>query len=34
MAYVIVAAAVLTLKQGGIYWRNSFYPLAELKKQN
>jgi cellulose synthase/poly-beta-1,6-N-acetylglucosamine synthase-like glycosyltransferase len=31
MAYVIMRAAIITLKQGGIYWRNSFYSLDELK---
>lgn len=31
MAYIIMRAAVLTLKQGGIYWRDSFYSLDELK---
>ena len=31
--YVIVKSALKTLKQGGIYWRGSFYPLTELKKQ-
>lgn len=33
MTYIILASAVKTLKQGGIYWRDSFYSLAELKKQ-
>jgi hypothetical protein len=33
MAYIIVKSAFLTLRQGGIYWRNSFYPLKELRKQ-
>ena len=33
MVYIIVASALRTLRQGGIYWRNSFYPLTELKKQ-
>lgn len=32
MAYVISRAVVITLKQGGIYWRGSFYSLAELRK--
>ncbi len=31
MAYIIMRAAILTLKQGGIYWRDSFYSLADLK---
>jgi hypothetical protein len=33
MVYIILVSAFRTLQQGGIYWRNSFYPLAELKKQ-
>lgn len=33
MVYIIIQSAILTLRQGGIYWRDSFYPLAELKKQ-
>lgn len=33
ITYVIVRSTFLTIKQGGIYWRDSFYPLAELKKQ-
>ena len=33
MVYILVKSAVLTIRQGGIYWRDSFYPLAELKKQ-
>lgn len=33
MVYIIIRSALLTLQQGGIYWRNSFYPLSELKKQ-
>jgi hypothetical protein len=31
MAYIIMRAAIITLKQGGIYWRDSFYSLDELK---
>jgi cellulose synthase/poly-beta-1,6-N-acetylglucosamine synthase-like glycosyltransferase len=34
MAYVVMRAAILTLKQGGIYWRDSFYSLNELKSQD
>lgn len=30
--YIILKSAFLTLKQGGIYWRESFYALSELKK--
>jgi cellulose synthase/poly-beta-1,6-N-acetylglucosamine synthase-like glycosyltransferase len=33
MTYIIVKSALLTIRQGGIYWRDSFYPLAELRKQ-
>ncbi len=33
MTYIIVRSALLTLRQGGIYWRDSFYPLSELRKQ-
>jgi cellulose synthase/poly-beta-1,6-N-acetylglucosamine synthase-like glycosyltransferase len=31
MAYIIMRAAIITLKQGGIYWRDSFYSLDELR---
>ena len=31
MAYIVARSAYITLKQGGIYWRDSFYPLAMLK---
>lgn len=30
--YIIVRSTYLTLRQGGIYWRGTFYPLKELKK--
>lgn len=33
MAYIITASAIKTLRQGGIYWRDHFYPLKELRKQ-
>jgi len=33
LMYIIIKSAILTLQQGGIYWRNSFYSLEELKKQ-
>jgi hypothetical protein len=33
MTYIIVKSALMTIRQGGIYWRDSFYPLSELKKQ-
>jgi len=32
MIYIMWRSAILTLKQGGIYWRDSFYSLDELKK--
>jgi glycosyltransferase involved in cell wall biosynthesis len=32
LAYIILKSTWLTLRQGGIYWRDSFYPLSELKK--
>jgi cellulose synthase/poly-beta-1,6-N-acetylglucosamine synthase-like glycosyltransferase len=31
MAYTFLRAAIITLKQGGIYWRDSFYSLEMLK---
>ncbi|MES2426858.1 MAG: glycosyltransferase family 2 protein [Bacteroidota bacterium] len=31
MAYIVAKSAFITLKQGGIYWRDSFYSLAMLK---
>jgi glycosyltransferase involved in cell wall biosynthesis len=35
MAYIVAKSAFITLKQGGIYWRDSFYSLAMLKgKEN
>ncbi|HEY1115694.1 MAG TPA: glycosyltransferase family 2 protein [Chitinophagaceae bacterium] len=33
MAYIITASTIRTLRQGGIYWRDHFYPLEELRKQ-
>ncbi|WP_066406021.1 glycosyltransferase [Flavisolibacter tropicus] len=33
MVYIIIKSTWLTIKQGGIYWRDSFYPLTELRKQ-
>ena len=32
LVYIILKSALLTLRQGGIYWRESFYPLSDLKK--
>jgi cellulose synthase/poly-beta-1,6-N-acetylglucosamine synthase-like glycosyltransferase len=31
MCYIMIRSAVLTQKQKGIYWRDSFYALSELK---
>ncbi|NNU34384.1 hypothetical protein HK413_09985 [Mucilaginibacter sp. S1162] len=31
MAYIFARSTFITLKQGGIYWRDSFYPLDMLK---
>jgi glycosyltransferase involved in cell wall biosynthesis len=31
MAYILAKSAFITLKQGGIYWRDTFYSLATLK---
>ena len=33
MSYIMLRSAFLTLKQKGIYWRDSFYPLDELRKK-
>jgi glycosyltransferase involved in cell wall biosynthesis len=33
MAFIIIRSAAITLKQGGIYWRDSFYPLEMLKRK-
>lgn len=32
MVYIMIRGAYVTLKQGGIYWRDTFYSLDELKK--
>jgi cellulose synthase/poly-beta-1,6-N-acetylglucosamine synthase-like glycosyltransferase len=32
MVYILLKSTILTLKQRGIYWRDSYYPLSELKK--
>lgn len=32
--YTIARSAWLTVRQGGIYWRDTFYPLAELRAQS
>ncbi len=31
-AYMLLRSTVITLKQGGIVWRDTFYPLDELKR--
>ena len=28
----LIRSALVTLKQGGVIWRGTFYPLAELRK--
>ncbi len=32
MVYIMLRSALITLKQKGIYWRETFYPLSELMK--
>jgi glycosyltransferase involved in cell wall biosynthesis len=32
LSYMLLRSAVVTLKQGGIVWRDTFYPLDELKR--
>jgi glycosyltransferase involved in cell wall biosynthesis len=32
MIYMLLRSTVVTLKQGGIVWRDTFYPLDELKR--
>ncbi len=32
MFYVMVKSSFLTIRNGGIYWRETFYPLKELRK--
>ncbi|WP_281889729.1 glycosyltransferase family 2 protein [Paenibacillus sp. YYML68] len=31
LTYVVIRSVVLTLRQGGIYWRGTFYSLKELR---
>jgi len=31
-AYMVLRSTVITLRQGGIVWRNTFYPLDELRR--
>ena len=30
--YMLLRSTIVTLKQGGIVWRDTFYPLEELKR--
>ncbi len=32
LSYMLLRSAVVTLKQGGIVWRGTFYPLDDLKR--
>jgi glycosyltransferase involved in cell wall biosynthesis len=32
LSYMLLRSAVVTLRQGGIIWRGTFYPLEELKR--
>jgi hypothetical protein len=32
--YMLMRSTVITLKQGGIYWRGTFYPLDMLRRSN
>jgi glycosyltransferase involved in cell wall biosynthesis len=32
LSYMLLRSAVVTLRQGGIVWRDTFYPLDELKR--
>ena len=32
--YMLVRSTVITLRQGGIYWRGTFYPLEVLRRSN
>jgi cellulose synthase/poly-beta-1,6-N-acetylglucosamine synthase-like glycosyltransferase len=34
IAWVYLQATLITLKQGGIYWRDTFYPLTELRAKS
>ena len=31
-SYMLLRSTVVTLKQGGIIWRDTFYPLEDLKR--
>jgi len=32
LAYMLLRSTLVTLRQGGIIWRDTFYPLDELKR--
>ena len=32
LMYALLRSIVTTLRQGGVIWRGTFYPLAELRK--
>jgi len=32
LTWIVIRSVWLTLRQGGIYWRGTFYPLRELKR--
>jgi hypothetical protein len=32
IAYLYIRSVTLTLRRGGIVWRDAFYPLAELRR--
>jgi len=31
-SYMILRSTVVTLRQGGIVWRDTFYPLEDLRR--
>jgi hypothetical protein len=32
VCWMIVRSTFVTLRQGGIFWRGTFYPIEELKR--
>jgi hypothetical protein len=32
LSYMLLRSTIVTLKQGGIIWRDTFYPLEQLKR--